>query len=179
MGIHGRERRVRLHSRYNCANANVQSFTVYRPTSPSYCKGGCGIIMINVEPWVYTQIYNAVTAKYPDISIAGEYVPSPATFPHVSVVCVYNVPYRRASTLEEVENCAETVFTVDVYSNSTDGKKSQCWAIMSVVDDAMKAMNFSRADCSPRTVPNLETDIYRLNARYRAIISNKNEIFRG
>lgn len=65
--------------------------------------------MINVEPWVYTQIYNAVTAKYPDISIAGEYVPSPATFPHVSVVCVYNVPYRRVSTLEEVENCAETV----------------------------------------------------------------------
>ena len=135
--------------------------------------------MINGESWVYTQIYNAVTAKYPDISIAGEYVPSPATFPHVSVVCVYNVPYRRASTLEEVENCAETVFTVDVYSNSTDRKKSQCWAIMSVVDDAMKAMNFSRADCSPRTVPNLETDIYRLNARYRAIISNENEIFRG
>ena len=58
------------------------------------------------------------------------------------------------------------MFQVDVYSNKSSGRKSQCKEIMNVVDTMLFALNFTRISLTP--IPMANDGYYRLSARYRA-----------
>ena len=63
---------------------------------------------------------------------------------------------------------AQVMFEINVYSNKAEGKKTECKAIMKIIDDVLFSMNFKRQALTP--VPNLEdATTYRLVARYRAM----------
>ena len=77
--------------------------------------------------------------------------------------------YTAANRLDssEGERYSVLMYEVNVYSNKTGGKKSECRSIMADIDKMMYARNFTRISMSP--VPNMENaSIYRLVARYRA-----------
>jgi len=122
--------------------------------------------MIDCENEVYTRIARVLREKFPGINIAGEYVQAPSGFPHVSITQSDNsvVSERMTGSAE----MAQVMFEINVYSNKTEGKKTECKSIMKVIDDVMFSMNFKRQALTP--VPNLEdATIYRLVARYRAM----------
>ena len=132
--------------------------------------------MINVENEVFSIVAKAVRAVYSDIYLVGEYVKSPPKFPCVSLVEMDNSVHTKTQT-NEVENHAELMYEVNIYSNKKSGKKSECKAIAALIDNEMAALGFSRMMLQP--IPNMEeATIYRMVGRYRAVVSKDKKIFR-
>ena len=127
--------------------------------------------MIDVENLVFNTVKTAITTEYPtsSISVVSEYLNAPATFPCVSVVEEDNYVYQRSQDSDNNENHAKVMFSVNVYSNKKNGKKSEAKGIMKVVDSAFADMKFTRT--MKQTVPNADTSIYRYTARYEAVIA--------
>lgn len=133
--------------------------------------------MVNVENDIFNIVSIAVRKVYPDIFISGEYVKSPPKFPCVSLVEMDNSAYTRTQTSSSVENHAELMYEVNVYSNKTKGKKNECKAIAALIDDELAALGFSRTMLQP--IPNMDdATIYRMVGRYRAVVSKDKKIFR-
>lgn len=127
--------------------------------------------MIDCENEVYTRIAKVLREKFPGINTAGEYLKTPPGFPHVSITQSDNsvISERMTGSAE----MAQVMFEINVYSNLTEGKKTECKSIMKVIDDVMFSMNFKRIAMTP--VPNLEdASIYRIVARYRVMTDGKN-----
>ena len=133
--------------------------------------------IIDIENAVFDAVATAVRTKYSDIFMTGEYVNSPSSFPAVSLVEMDNS--IRESTIDSGsnENHANVMYEVNVYSNKTTGKKSECKTIISLIDIEMTAMGFVRVTLTP--VPNeYDSTIYRMVGRYRAAVSSDHKIFR-
>lgn len=136
--------------------------------------------MIDPENQVFNTIYDTLTGLvdgsgnplYPDISISSEYVRVPPSFPHVSATMSDSYVARGEQTTNEAENLTAFMFEINVYSNKQNGKKSECKAIMQVIDELLFGLNMQRTSMTP--VPNLEdATIYRLVARYTGATDGK------
>ena len=115
--------------------------------------------------------------KYSDIYLTGEYVKSPPSFPASSIVEMDNTAYSLTQTSGENENHASVMYEVNVYSNKTKGKKTECKEIISFIDNEMTSLGFSRTMFQP--IPNVDdATIYRMIARYKAVVSKDKVIFR-
>jgi len=126
--------------------------------------------MIDCENEVYTRVARVLREKFPGIDIAGEYVNAPSVFPHVSITQSDNAVISAKMTGSA--EFAQVMFEVNVYSNKTEGRKSECKSIMNVIDEILFRMNFKRLALTP--VPNMEdATIYRLVARYRVATDGK------
>lgn len=133
--------------------------------------------MIDIESAVFNRVAARVCEVYPDIFMVGEYVNSPASFPAVSLVEMDNATRIETIDSGSNENHANVMYEANVYSNKTVGKKSECKAIIALIDEEMLAMGFSRSTLTP--VPNeYDSTIYRMVGRYRAAVSSKHEIYR-
>jgi hypothetical protein len=133
--------------------------------------------MIDIESAVFNRVATKVREVFPDIFFAGEYVKSPSSFPAVSLVEMDNS--TRIDTIDSGsnENHVNVMYEVNVYSNKTAGKKSECREILALIDEEMLAMGFSRSTLTP--VPNeYDSTIYRMVARYKAVVSSDLKIFR-
>ena len=133
--------------------------------------------MIDIENEVFDRVAKQVREQFPNIFMVGEYVRSPSSFPAVSLMEMDNS--IRESTVDSGsnENHANVMYEVNVYSNKTTGKKSECREILALIDEEMTAMGFVRSTLTP--VPNeYDSTIYRMVARYRAVVSTNHQIFR-
>ena len=122
--------------------------------------------MIDIESQIYSPIRTALVNAYDGIFVTSEPTATSAKFPAVSIVQQDN--YMSINKLDNsgAERFATIMFQVDVYSNKTSGKKSQCKEIMNVVDNMLFALNFTRLSLTP--IPMANDGYYRLSARYRA-----------
>lgn len=133
--------------------------------------------MIDIENEVFNTVATEVRTKYPDIYMVGEYVKTPPKFPCVSFVEMDNQSYQSTEDSGSSENHAVLMYEVNVYSNKTVGKKSECKAIAALIDERMLALGFARTMLQP--IPNLDdATIYRIVSRYSAIISKNKVIYR-
>lgn len=108
--------------------------------------------MIDIENEVFDRVAKLVREQFPNIFMAGEYVKSPSSFPAVSLMEMDNS--IRESTVDSGsnENHANVMYEVNVYSNKTNVKKSECKSIIALIDTEMTAMGFVRSTLTP--VPN-------------------------
>lgn len=133
--------------------------------------------MINIENAVFDKVSKEVRKEYPNIYLTGEYVKSPPSFPAGSIVEMDNTVYSSTQSSSETENHASLMYEVNVYSNKTKGKKSECKEIIALIDKEMTALGFSRVMLQP--IPNMDdATIYRMTARYKAVVSKNKQIFR-
>lgn len=133
--------------------------------------------MINIESELFNIVSTNVRAIYPNIYMTGEYVKSPSSFPAISLVEMDNTTYTSTQTSTEYENHATLMYEANVYSNKTVGKKTECKNIISLIDKEMTSLGFSRIMLQP--IPNMDdATIYRMTARYRAVVSQDKLIFR-
>ena len=133
--------------------------------------------MIDIENVIFNRVATKVREEYPGIYMTGEYVKSPSSFPAVSLVEMDNA--TRTDTIDSGsnENHANVMYEVNVYSNKTTGKKSECREILGLIDTEMTAMGFARSTLTP--IPNeYDSTIYRMGGRYRAVVSSEHKIFR-
>ena len=133
--------------------------------------------MIDCENEIFDAVAKAVRAFNPSVSISGEYVRTPSKFPFVSLIEMSNTAYDRTQTDGSLENHASVMYEVNVYSNKKSGKKSECKAIASLIDNEMATLGFSRTMLQP--IPNMDdATIYRITGRYTAVISKDKAIYR-
>lgn len=133
--------------------------------------------MIDIETEVFSTVSEKVRSKFSKIYMTGEYVKSPPSFPCVSLIEVDNQIYRNTRTTECIENHVQVMYEVNVYSNKTSGKKAECKSIIRFIDSEMQKLGFTRTMLNP--VPNEEdATVYRMVARYRAIVSKEKVIYR-
>lgn len=133
--------------------------------------------MIDIENAVFNAVVTRVRDRFPNVYMVGEYVKSPSSFPAVSLVEMDNA--TRTDTIDSGsnENHVNVMYEVNVYSNKTIGKKSECKAIIALIDEEMLALGFVRNTLTP--VPNMnDSTIYRMVGRYRATVSADNKIYR-
>ena len=133
--------------------------------------------IIDIEAEIFNTVATRVREVYPDIFITGEYVPSPPSFPAVSLMEMDNSV--RVDTVDSGsnENHVNVMYEANVYSNKVSGKKSETKVIMDLIDEVMLSMGFARVEMRP--VPNeYDSSIHRRLARYRATVSAKHEIIR-
>jgi hypothetical protein len=133
--------------------------------------------MIDIENEVFNHVSATLREKYTGIYVVGEYVKTPPKFPCVSLVEMDNQTYQRTEDSGSSENHVSVMYEVNVYSNKTIGKKSECKEIAAIIDEQMLALGFARTMLQP--IPNLDdATIYRMVGRYSAIISKDKLLFR-
>ena len=133
--------------------------------------------MINIENEIFNIVATAIRSEYPDAYVVGEYVKSPSRFPCVSIVEMDNTAYDRTQSSGSLENHANVTYEVNIYSNKTSGKKSECKAIASLIDNEFATLGFSRTMLQP--IPNVDdATIYRMTGRYNGVVSKDNYVFR-
>jgi hypothetical protein len=133
--------------------------------------------MINIESEIFNIVATAIRSEYPDAYVVGEYVKSPSRFPCVSIVEMDNTAYDRTQSSGSLENHANVTYEVNIYSNKTSGKKSECKAIASLIDNEFATLGFSRTMLQP--IPNVDdATIYRMTGRYNGVVSKDNYVFR-
>ena len=133
--------------------------------------------MIDIENEVFDRVAMRVREQFPNIFMVGEYVKSPASFPAVSLIEMDNTVRESTADSGSNENHADVMYEVNICSNKTTGKKSECKKIAALIDTEMTAMGFSRSTLIP--VPNeYDSTIYRMVGRYRAAVSTDHKIFR-
>lgn len=133
--------------------------------------------MIDIENEVLNEVFERLSVKFPKLDVASEYVRSPASFPHLSLFETDNSVVIRTQTGTQTENHASLLYEANIYSNKTVGKKAECREIASALDDVMGHMGFTRTMLN--SIPNLnDASIYRIVARYTAVVSNGKTIYR-
>jgi hypothetical protein len=133
--------------------------------------------MIDIENEVFDRVAKRVREQYPNIFMVGEYVKSPSSFPAVSLMEMDNSIRESTADSGSCENHVNVMYELNVYSNKTTGKKSECKSIVALIDLEMAAMGFVRSTLTP--VPNeYDSTIYRMVGRYRAAVSHDHKIYR-
>ena len=133
--------------------------------------------MTDIENEIFQRLATIVRNKYPKIFMTGEYVKAPPSFPCVSIIEMDNQVLISTRDSSNIENHVQVLYEVNVYSNKTSGKKSECKVILAIIDSEMGGLGFTRTMMNP--IPNEENaTIYRVVARYRAIISKDKTIYR-
>ena len=133
--------------------------------------------MIDIENQLFSELATALRSDFAGIFVTGEITSAPPQFPCASIVEKSNSTYERTLDSANRENHARLLWQCDFYSNLASGRKSQCKAMAKVIDDIFIGHNFVRAFLEP--TDNADTKIYRMTARYTAVVSKDNRIYRS
>jgi hypothetical protein len=127
--------------------------------------------MINAENIMFTRVSDRLEASFPDIFVTGDIIPSPSSFPAVSLVQEQNFPYSKSMD-ENTENHVIAIYEANVYSNLSKGRKSQAYTIARIIDDVFQETGFVRIELKP--VPNFaDKMIYRLVVRWKGVHNDR------
>ena len=135
--------------------------------------------MIDCESEVFSTVSTALRAEYPNMNpLSGARQPAPEDLPVAVGMEMDNSTYQRTLDSSGTENHATVMWQWEAYSNKSVGRKTECKAIMAIIDEQMFGMGFLRVGSAPMEMPNANASIYRMVARYRATISKDNVIYR-
>lgn len=134
--------------------------------------------MINIESEVFNTVATALRSEFTGIFVSGESVAAPSSFPAVTLVEDDNSTYQRSLDSSGQENHATIMYTANVYSNKSSGKKAECKKILGIIDAQMFGMGFVRTGSGPIATPNANATIYRMLARYAGVISSDFRVYR-
>lgn len=132
--------------------------------------------MIDVENEIFTKIATELRNQFSGINIYGEEVRTPSLFPCVSIVEADNYTVKSTQDSGNNENHANLMYEVNVYSNKTSGKKSECKEIIFVIDEILLGLGFTRTMKNPISMD--DATVYRMVTRYTAIVSKNQTIYR-
>ena len=133
--------------------------------------------MIDIENEVFSKVATPIRLAIKGIFIAGEYIKNPAKFPYMTMEEKDNATAEKYQSSSIIETHATVMYEINVYSNKTAGKKTECKKIIALADEEMQKMGFTRIMKS--SVPNLEdATVHRMTTRYKAVVDNNQTIYR-
>ena len=130
--------------------------------------------MIDIENMLFTKVKNGLPKT---VKTGTTYARVQSEFPYVTLIVMDNSVYTPFIDSARIENAVDIMVEVNIYSNKTSGKKEECKKLMKTVDEILSGLNLVRTFCQP--TPNLEdATVYRITARYRAIVDKNLMIYR-
>ena len=130
--------------------------------------------MIDIENMLFTKVKNNLPTT---VKTGTMYASVQSEFPYVTLMVMGNSVYEPFIDSARIENAVDIMVEVNVYSNKTSGKKEECKKLMKNIDDTLSGLNLVRTFCQP--TPNLEdATVFRITARYRAIVDTNLIIYR-
>lgn len=125
--------------------------------------------MIDRENEVIQAVKSALATDYPDMPVYSITTLAPETFPCACVEMMDNYTLKEARTTSNIENMAQVMFEVNVYSNKAKGKKAEAKAIFNIIDETLTGLFFTREYTRPVNIDN--GTAYRYVGRYKGLIS--------
>lgn len=133
--------------------------------------------MIDIENTLFNDIATILRDKYGEnFTVYGETVLAPSVFPCACIEEADNYSYTPTQDSSGNENHAQLVYEVNIYSNKTNGKKTECKGILAVIDEFFTGIGFTRTTKQPISLD--DATKYRLFARYSAVVSKDFTIYR-
>ena len=131
--------------------------------------------MIDIENQVFTKVATALRTLFTNITVESVTTYSPSKFPFVCIEETDNYSDRTTQDTSGDKH-AIVMYEVNVYSNKSTGKKTECKNLINAVDNVMAEMGFTRLAKVP--INSNEATIYRIFARYTAVVSDSQIIYR-
>lgn len=133
--------------------------------------------MIDLEQVIFSEVEAVVLNKYPDIFMISTIEGYPEDFPAVVFYEADNSVVNRYRTQDTSDQRVSLMYEVQIYSNLAHGAKTQTKEILSVIDEQMLKMGFSRV--TTQQITNLyQRNIARRLARYEAVADAEGVIYR-
>ena len=133
--------------------------------------------MTNIENEVINSVYTGVREIYSSAIISTDDQNFPESYPTVFVTESNNSTYI-PSLDSGGEKHSSVMYTVKIYSNSKNGRKAQCRAIMAIVDSIMLGLGFIRIQMNPIETLDSAKGVAFILIRYRAVVSNNSITYR-
>lgn len=133
--------------------------------------------MIDYENEIFTAVATNVRTNHPGAVIKGEYIRSPAEFPMVAFSEIENVNVEALMDSSHKEKYAGLGYRLQVFSNKSNGKKTEAKEIFKTADKVLCGMGFRRRTYS--TTPEIyNSTIFSITATYEAIIDVNGVIYK-
>lgn len=135
--------------------------------------------MIDYEVDIYDEVVQRVREVFPKgkLEISADTIKKPAKLPYMSIEEINNYTDERSMTADDGDKFAVVTYDVNVYTNDISGKKLHAKRILAVADEAFVSLNFRRVQKD--ITPNLsDATVYRITARYRAIVGDDGKLYR-
>lgn len=133
--------------------------------------------MRDFEPYVFSQVENAVKQEMPEVVVLPELVATPPSFPCVAVYEADNSTYQDSQLGDGVDHHVNVMYTAEAFSTLDGGGKYQCKLILQVVDRVMRSMGFQRT--ASLEVDNYDRTISRRVSRYTGIIGENGIVYKN
>ena len=130
--------------------------------------------MIDIESQIFTKLYDAIKAVYPNCDVKSELDLEPSKSPAVMIEEINNA--SNTQTMTTTENHAVIDYEINIFSSKASGRKSEARAILSLIDSVMTKWNFQRLMTNPVSLS--DSTRYRLVARYTAVVGTNEVIYR-
>lgn len=125
--------------------------------------------MIDVENEVFNRVAQALRNEFTGIQVYGERVATMSKFPAVILIEDDNSrPEGTMSLSNDTPLSAQLMYTAEIYSNKSTGKKTECKNIRDVVAREMNAMGFDQTYSNP--TDNVDRTIFRYILRFTKLI---------
>lgn len=112
---------------------------------------------------------NAVIASYPDCEFFSDNPDAISKFPAVTIEEIDNATYEPSLDNTYEENHTRVAFDICTYADNIASKRKDAKAILNLIDNAMIKAGFVRY--TKQELPNIDRTVYRVGARYKAIVS--------
>lgn len=133
--------------------------------------------MIDIENDIFNAVAVPLRETFKGIWVTGDTTDIPVEFPVVTIEERDNFVYTRARTTN-IENAVNVMYEVNVYTNRVGYKKKDAQDIMAFIDNILSQLGFTRTMMQP--IDNLsDATIYRLTARYDAVVDKDNWIYQS
>lgn len=129
--------------------------------------------MIDNENEVIQAVKTALHDDFPNMPVYSITTLAPETFPCACVEMMDNYTYKQARTTANIENMAQVMYEVNVYSNKAKSKKTEAKKIFQIIDETLTGLFYTREYTRPVNIDN--GTAYRLVGRYKGIISKNTE----
>lgn len=131
--------------------------------------------MIDIEESLVDKIVRKLE-NYPNVIVLSSELTALPQLPCVCVNEIDNRLCREALDTSEVEQFAEVVYQIDVYSNEGDMKKKEAKEIFKNIDELMYSLGFYRR--SKNAIEFTENRVCRICSRYSGTVTINNQIIR-
>ena len=123
--------------------------------------------MFELQKEIFTAVATAVLDQYSTCRITNAFIYAPSAFPCVAIVLSDDGTNYQMRDSSNADNFRDITVTVDVYSNKTNGKKTEAESIMQIVIDKLFSLNFHMVSCKPFSELN-NAQNYRITATFVA-----------
>ena len=131
--------------------------------------------MIDYSNEIFNDVATVLRNAVSGITVIGEYVSSPTSFPTVTIDEISNVPKHRDSA--KTEKYATVRYRVQVFSNKSTGKRLEARSILDVIDTRLTELGLVRKTYT--TTPDVyNSSVYQITVTYEAVIDTDGVIYK-